>query len=112
MLESKKNTRKRASHEGKLTKTNIFNVAIKRSLDLDEFLNSQAAVNKIVSRQVKDDWTHSVTSTLRNSLQSCGKGHFNIYESKTDVYKFTKLKKLLTRINLWYLDPHLPTKSR
>ena len=83
----------------KLTKTNIFNVGIKRSLDLDEFINSQGAVNKIVSRQVKDDWTHSVTSTLRNSLQSCGKGHFNIYESKTDVYKFTKLKKLLTRIN-------------
>ena len=83
----------------KITQACIFNVAIKRSLDLDEFVNSQAAVNKIVSRQVKDDWSHSVTSTLRNSLQSCGKGHFNIYESKTDVYKFTKLKKLLTRIN-------------
>jgi dynein heavy chain len=83
----------------KITKTRIFNVSIKRSLDIDEFVNSQTAINKMVARQVNDDWTHSITSTLRNSLQSCGKGHFNIYESKTDVYKFTKLKKLLTRIN-------------
>ena len=88
----------------KITKTRIFNVSIKRSLDLDEFLNSQSAVNKMVARQVKDDWVHSITSTLRNSLQSCGKGHFNIYESKTDVYKFTKLKKLLTRINFGMQD--------
>ena len=83
----------------KIQTTRIFNVSIKRSLDIDEFVNSQTAINKMVARQVNDDWTHSITSTLRNSLQSCGKGHFNIYESKVDVYKFTKLKKLLTRIN-------------
>ena len=88
----------------KITKTRIFNTTIRRSLDLDEYVNAQSSVNKMVARQVKDDWTHSITSTLRNSLQSCGKGHFNIYESKVDVYKFTKLKKLLTRINFGMQD--------
>jgi dynein heavy chain len=82
-----------------IKKVKFFNTTNRKSLNLEEFQVAQSQALKISGRKIKEDWTSGVVSHIRTSLQSCGKGHFNIYESKNDVYKHSKLKKLMQRVN-------------
>ncbi len=77
----------------------LFNTSAKRSLKMDEFLSLQSRSIKQSTRQTVDDWPSSVAMTIKNGLVSVGKGHFDVDMSKTDMYKFSKLRKLLRRIN-------------
>ena len=77
----------------------LLDTVNRKSLSLEDFGAAQAQVLKAGARRVKEEWTGGVVNILRLALQSCGKGHFNIYESKNDVYKNSKLKKLTQRVN-------------
>ena len=86
------------------TDVRLFNTTAKRSLKLDEFQTMQGQEMKNKARFLREDWNSSVASTVRLGLQAVGKGHFDINECKNDVYQFSKLKKLLRRINLFMGD--------
>jgi dynein heavy chain, axonemal len=66
---------------------------------MDEFLTLQTRAMKTLARQACEDWPSAVTMTIKNGLISVGKGHFDVDMTKTDMYKFSKLRKLLKRIN-------------
>ena len=66
---------------------------------MHEFMAAQNRTMKTLARQVCEDWPSSVTMTVKNGLISVGKGHFDVDMTKTDMYKFSKLRKLLSRIN-------------
>ena len=64
----------------------------------------QSLANKVATRKLKDEWGTKVTSAIKTRLANVGKGHFNVYESKNDVYKHSKLRRLLRRINMTMKD--------
>ena len=64
----------------------------------------QGLANKVATRKLKDEWGTKVTSAIKTRLANVGKGHFNVYESKNDVYKHSKLRRLLRRINMTMED--------
>ena len=66
---------------------------------MDEFLTLQSRAMKTLARQTCEDWPSAVTMTVKNGLISVGKGHFDVDMTKSDMYKFSKLRKLLRRIN-------------
>ena len=66
---------------------------------MDEFLTLQNRAMKTLARQACEDWPSAVTMTVKNGLISVGKGHFDVDMTKSDMYKFSKLRKLLKRIN-------------
>ena len=48
---------------------------------------------------VRDTWTNGITAAVKHHLKDVKKGWFNIEESNLEVYKFSKLKKFMLRIN-------------
>eukprot|EP00947_MAST-08B_sp_MAST-8B-sp1_P002409 g2409.t1 len=82
----------------------MFNTTAKRSLKLDEFQSMQSTETRKLAKFLKEDWTAAITAVVRSGLQSVGKGHFDILESRNDVYQFSKLKKLLRRTNFLMQD--------
>jgi dynein heavy chain len=82
----------------------MFNTTAKRSLKLDEFQAMQGLAIRTTASYLKEDWVSHMMTTVRQGLSSVGKGHFDVQESRNDVYQFSKLKKLLRRINLVMQD--------
>lgn len=81
-----------------LDKTSFFSHP-EKSQRLEEFLAVQQAAAQALSVAVKDTWCNSITSAVKFSLKDVKKGWFNIDESNLEVYKFSKLKKFMFRIN-------------
>jgi hypothetical protein len=65
---------------------------------IDEFSSMQDHAIKNFSRRL-NEWSEKVASIVKVELTKAGKGHFNIFEKSRDVYKYSKIYKLLWRIN-------------
>ena len=92
-------------HEcNEMNRISLFDASIRKSMTFEEFDQAQSQLLKANLRKVKDDWSEKVVSHLRSNLQACGKGHYNIYESKNDVYRASKLNKVMSRVNFLMED--------
>ena len=53
---------------------------------------------KTFSRRLSE-WSEKIASLLKDGLAEAGKGNYDITETRRDVYKYSKLFKLLWRVN-------------
>jgi dynein heavy chain, axonemal len=81
-----------------LEKANFFAIP-EKSQRLEEFSANQLAASTALGTLVKDTWVNAITASVRHNLKDVKKGWFNIDESNLEVYKFSKLKKFMFRIN-------------
>jgi dynein heavy chain len=82
----------------------LINTTNKRTLTKEEYMSLQKRVLTTAKKQICDDWPSGIISAIKNGLAGVGKGHFDISMNKEDMYRFSKLRKLLHRINLTMED--------
>jgi dynein heavy chain len=87
----------------KVLGTRLFALPTK-STRLDEFSSSQSSAISGFSSFVKETWSSSVISHVKQQLKDVSKGWFNLEESNTEVYKFSKLRKFLGFLNFIMQD--------
>lgn len=100
-----------------------FSTNVSRSLKREEFETLQASQIKALASQLRDDWTSKIAIAVRvrgrgslaaaaglvahpcplhasqNGLRDVGKGWYNLDETESSVYEFSKLKRLMRTIN-------------
>ncbi|GMI07902.1 hypothetical protein TrRE_jg5473 [Triparma retinervis] len=81
----------------------MFNLSTK-STRIDEFASSQNAAINAAGLYLKDTWTGAVISHVKSQLKDVQKGWFNLEETNTEVYAFSKLKKFLSFLNFIMQD--------
>jgi hypothetical protein len=64
----------------------LFTVAITKTVRLDEFETMQGAMVSNTLQFIRDQWIPALRSDIRNSLKGVGKGSFNIFETKQQIY--------------------------
>jgi len=77
---------------------------ITKSTRLEEFANSQNTTINAAGLYLKDTWTSNVINHVKNQLKDVQKGWFNLEETNTEVYNFSKLKKFLCYLNFSMQD--------
>ena len=70
----------------------------KRPMKIDEFSSMQDHAIKNFARRL-GEWSEKVASIIKDGLVEAGKGNYDITETRRDVYKYSKLCKLLWRVN-------------
>lgn len=77
----------------------LFFQTPEKTLRLEEFNMGQAsALNNLITI-VKETWLNGITTSVKSNLKDVKKGWFNIDEDNLEVYKFSKLKNFMYRIN-------------
>ena len=77
----------------------LINTSNARTLTKEEYMVLQKRTMATARKQIKDDWPSSIVAAIKNGLAGVGKGHFDVDMTKEDMYRFSKLRKLLRRIN-------------
>jgi dynein heavy chain len=70
-----------------------------KSQRLEEFVTNQATAGNALTALVKESWVNGITASVRHNLKEVKKGWFNIDEANLEVYKFSKLRRFMFRIN-------------
>ncbi|RYG69727.1 hypothetical protein EON64_02010, partial [archaeon] len=81
-----------------LERANFFALP-EKSQRLEEFNAAQLTASTNLGILVKDTWVSAITTSVRQNLKDVRKGWFNLEESNLEVYKFSKLRKFMCRIN-------------
>ena len=81
-----------------LDKANFFFVP-EKSQRMEEFVTNQGSAGNALATLVKETWVNGITASVKHNLKEVKKGWFNIDESNLEVYKFSKLKRFMFRIN-------------
>ena len=77
----------------------LFFTHPEKTLRLDEFNMNQQYAASAMTAAVKDHWANSIALSVRNNLKDVKKGWFNLDESNLEVYKFSKIRNFMVRIN-------------
>lgn len=77
----------------------IFYAIPEKSQRIEEFATNQLAAGNNLATLIKETWINAITSSVRQNLKDVKKGWFNIDEDNLEVYKFSKLRRFMCRIN-------------
>ena len=75
-----------------------------KPLRVEEFSSNQSNAASALTTLVKETWVSGITSSVRQNLKDVKKGWFNIEESNLEVYRFSKLRRFMCRINFMMED--------
>ncbi|XP_067360331.1 dynein axonemal heavy chain 1 [Channa argus] len=73
----------------------LFNVTLIKPLRLDEFEVTQSQLHSQISVFLRESWRVTLSNSIRSNLGSIGSGSYNVNESQWDMYKISKLYKLM-----------------
>uniref|UniRef100_A0A4W6F8M2 Dynein axonemal heavy chain 1 n=1 Tax=Lates calcarifer TaxID=8187 RepID=A0A4W6F8M2_LATCA len=79
----------------KVATTRLFNVTSIKPLRLDEFKTIQSQLHTQVLLFLRESWKVALSNSIRSNLGSIGPGSYNVNESHWDMYKMSKLYRLL-----------------
>lgn len=82
----------------------LFVLSVPKAMRLDEFEQQQTSSIHQVANMLKDKWVASLKTAVVSSLQTAGKGWFNLQERSADVYSFSKLKRFMTLTSFMMQD--------
>ena len=88
----------------KLHKTPLLLSAYTKPVRVDEFSGSQHATISGLQSYLHDKLLVNVTTAIRQGLKDVDKGWLNLREKSRELYDFSKLKRLMTRINFMIGD--------
>lgn len=84
----------------KVANTQLFNNVVIKPLRLDEFETTQSQIHTQVHLYLKETWINEVTKAIRIPLLEIGKGSYSVDQSSWDMYKISKLWKLMNVVRL------------
>uniref|UniRef100_UPI0037E91524 dynein axonemal heavy chain 1 n=1 Tax=Semicossyphus pulcher TaxID=241346 RepID=UPI0037E91524 len=79
----------------KVATMELFNVTLNKPLRLHEFEVVQFQVQTQINLFLREAWMVTLSNSIRSKLESLGKGAFNVNESCWEIYKFSKLYRLM-----------------
>uniref|UniRef100_A0A3Q3IZZ6 Dynein, axonemal, heavy chain 1 n=1 Tax=Monopterus albus TaxID=43700 RepID=A0A3Q3IZZ6_MONAL len=83
----------------KVAAMRLFNVSLIKPLRLDEFEVIQSQMHTKIGLFLRETWRVTLGSSIRYNLGSMGRGAYNVNESRWDMYKLSKLYKLMTVVH-------------
>ncbi|XP_047438259.1 dynein axonemal heavy chain 1 [Mugil cephalus] len=88
----------------KVATMKLFNITSMKPLRLDEFEVTQSQVHTQMNIYLKETWISALSNSVRLNLAIVGKGAYNINESRWDIYKTSKLCKLMAVVRFKLQD--------
>ncbi|XP_053154302.1 dynein axonemal heavy chain 1 isoform X2 [Hemicordylus capensis] len=82
----------------------LFHSTLTKYGRLEEFEQIQTQTFSQVSMFLKDTWINTLKIAVRSSLRDIGKGWYNLYETKWEVYLMSKLRQLMELIKFMLQD--------
>ena len=82
----------------------LFATGYTKSVSDEEFRATQEQALSATVSYLRDTWTKALKDAVKTSLKDVGKGWFNLYETSTEVYAMSKLRRFLRMINLMMQD--------
>ncbi|XP_051777061.1 dynein axonemal heavy chain 1 [Erpetoichthys calabaricus] len=82
----------------------LFHVNLNKCTRLEEFEQIQSQCYAQVQLFLKDSWINTLKATVRSSLREVGKGWYNLTETRWEVYRMSKLCKLMEQIKFTLQD--------
>ncbi|XP_026203417.1 dynein heavy chain 1, axonemal [Anabas testudineus] len=79
----------------KVSNMRLFNLTSNKPLRLEEFEVIQSQMHTQISLFLRETWRVALTNSIRSNLGSIGPGSFNVNESKWEMYKISKLYRLM-----------------
>ena len=77
----------------------LFVVGYSKSVRVEEFVSGQHSAIHTLSSSLHDKLLLNVTTSIKQSLKDVDKGWLNLHERSRDIYQYSKLHKLMTRVN-------------
>lgn len=75
-----------------------------KSLRLEEFNHVVTTAIGNFTTMLTDTWCATIKAHVKHCLTDVGKGWFNIHETSSEVYAFSKLRRFLTMVNFMMED--------
>ncbi|XP_028430624.1 dynein heavy chain 1, axonemal isoform X1 [Perca flavescens] len=90
------------SESNKVATMRLFNVTSIKALRLDEFEVIQSQMHTQISLFLREAWMVTLSNSIRANLRNIGQGSYNVDESRWEIYRMSKLYKLMAvvRFNL------------
>ncbi|XP_042305771.1 dynein axonemal heavy chain 1 isoform X2 [Sceloporus undulatus] len=82
----------------------LFHSTLTKYGRLEEFEQIQTQTFSQISMFLKDTWINTLKIAVRSSLRDIGKGWYNLYETKWEVYQMSKLHQLMELIKFMLQD--------
>ncbi|XP_054832932.1 dynein axonemal heavy chain 1 [Eublepharis macularius] len=82
----------------------LFHSTLTKYGRLEEFEQIQTQTFSQISMFLKDTWINTLKIAVRSSLRDIGKGWYNLYETKWEVYEMSKLHQLMELIKFMLQD--------
>ncbi|XP_060621830.2 dynein axonemal heavy chain 1 [Anolis sagrei] len=82
----------------------LFHSSLTKYGRLEEFEQIQTQTYSQISMFLKDTWINTLKIAVRSSLRDIGKGWYNLYETKWEVYQMSKLHQLMELIKFMMQD--------
>ncbi|XP_040015424.1 dynein heavy chain 1, axonemal [Xiphias gladius] len=79
----------------KVATMRLFNVTLIKPLRLDEFEAIQSQMHTQISLFLRESWRVILSNSLRSNLGNIGPGWYNVNESLWEMYKISKLYRLM-----------------
>ncbi|AWP03287.1 putative dynein heavy chain 1 axonemal [Scophthalmus maximus] len=88
----------------KVATMKLFNVTSVKPLRLEEFEVLQSQMHTQISLYLHESWRVTLTNSIRSNLGSIGQGAYNINESLWEMYKLSKLYRLMAVVRFSMQD--------
>ncbi|XP_069045720.1 dynein axonemal heavy chain 1 isoform X1 [Lepisosteus oculatus] len=82
----------------------LFHVNLTKTVRLKEFELTQSQVYSQVQLFLRDTWVTTLCNAVRASLRDVGKGWFSLAERRWEVYRLSKLCRLMERLRFRLQD--------
>ncbi|XP_026529026.1 dynein heavy chain 1, axonemal [Notechis scutatus] len=82
----------------------LFHSTLTKYGRLETFEQIQTQTFSQISMFLKDTWINTLKIAVRSSLRDIGKGWYNLYETKWEVYRMSKLHQLMELIKFMLQD--------
>ncbi|XP_078019489.1 dynein axonemal heavy chain 1 [Epinephelus lanceolatus] len=86
----------------KVATMKLFNVTLIKPLRLEEFETIQSQMHTQIHTFLRDSWMVTLSNSIHTNLENIGLGSYNLKESRWEIYRMSKLYRLMAvvRFNL------------
>ncbi|XP_068171919.1 dynein axonemal heavy chain 1 [Antennarius striatus] len=88
----------------KVATMRLFNVTFIKPVTLDKFEDMQSQVHTQISLFLRETWVVTLSNNIRSNLANIGKGAYNVNQSSWEMYKISKMSRLMTLVHFKLQD--------
>ncbi|XP_069004796.1 dynein axonemal heavy chain 1 [Embiotoca jacksoni] len=88
----------------KVATMRLFNITCIEPLRLDKFEIMQSQIHNQIHLYFREAWLVRLSNSIRYNLENIGKGAYDVNVSRWDMYKFSKVYKLMVMLRLSLQD--------